>query len=456
MKILFIDAGVGTAGLNSAKENEYGSNAINHGLSMIAAYAQNHGFDEISLINLRELKNWYDFEKRFLEAGPDVVGISIWSVDFETAMNCISMMKKLKSNTVIVAGGIHPTLETDETERNENIDFIIRGWGEISFTKLLKNIREKKPVPRIIQGEKPGNINDLPFAFRELYDYKKIVNMSPDYALFKPPCVDMIVSRGCPYNCSFCQPAERMLYGGWYRRSVKNVIEELVILREKYHFKSVYFTDDTFILDRKWVLEFCREYRENGFSQPFSCSSRANIICSNEDLVEKLAGAGMKQCSVGFESGSQKVLNFLRKGTTVEQNLNAARILQKYGVRIFGSFMLGIPTETEDDMKKTVELINEIGKGGNFFRSVSWYTPTPGSDLYTYCREKNLTLVKNHEFNRNPFSPKIRGIDYGKVYKYWSMANNDSLAKRVVRWVPYQLSMRGCSLGFDLYRKIRR
>src|SRR3989338_3065733 len=131
MKILFIDAGVGTAGLNSAKKNEYGSNAINHGLSMIAAYAQHHGFDEISLINLRELKNWDDFRGRFLEIDPDVVGISIWSVDFETAMNCISMMKELKSGAVIVAGGIHPTLETDETDRNRNIDFIIRGWGEI-------------------------------------------------------------------------------------------------------------------------------------------------------------------------------------------------------------------------------------------------------------------------------------------------------------------------------------
>ena len=137
------------------------------------------------------------------------------------------------------------------------------------------------------------------------------------------------------YNCSFCQPAEKMIFGkNVRRRSPSNVIEELKILREKYKFKTLMIHDDCLTEDKKWIIEFCKLYRENDFNAKIICQSRADIICRNEDTIKLMAETGLGMLLIGFESGNQRVLNFLRKGTKVEHNFKAAEICRKYGLII--------------------------------------------------------------------------------------------------------------------------
>ncbi|MDH7487865.1 MAG: radical SAM protein, partial [Anaerolineae bacterium] len=163
------------------------------------------------------------------------------------------------------------------------------------------------------------------------------------------------------YNCSYCQPAERYIFGRKVRRrSVPNVLAELRLLQEQYHFNSFMFHDDCLTEDRDWVIEFCRAYRDAGFRQPFFCQSRADIIVKNEDMVALMARAGLKGYLIGFESGSDRVLRFIRKGTKVWQNLEAARICRRYGIAIWANYMLGLPTETEDEMRATISMLKEI------------------------------------------------------------------------------------------------
>jgi anaerobic magnesium-protoporphyrin IX monomethyl ester cyclase len=223
--------------------------------------------------------------------------------------------------------------------------------------------------------------------------------------------VTLIAGRGCIYNCSYCQPAERLIFGkGLRRRSPENVIAELEILRDTYAFNSMMIHDDCLTEDAQWVMRFCRLYKEKGFTQPFVCQSRPDIICNNEAMVKELQGAGLSLCIIGFESGSDRILKFLRKGTTVSQNLKAAKICRAYGIKIWANYMLGLPTETKQEQIATYRMLKKISP---YHCSPAYYTPHPGSDLFTYGLNHNLHLNQDHySYRRNKYEPKIKGVDY--------------------------------------------
>ena len=407
LKVTLVHASISSCGFNSfgRADDLTESTWISHGLSSIAAYAKRGGF-HIDLIDLRKLKNWGDFAKEITRRNPDVVGLTMMSVDFNPVMRSIDIIKKVNSGIKVIVGGPHPTVMPQEVIPNSKIDYIILGEGEISFAKLLEDIQRGKSSERIIQGIKP-NLDKLPFVDREIYGH------------FEEPCIEgspplfftIIAGRGCIYNCSFCQPAERTIFGRKVRRrSVRNVIEELKYLRGKYNFQSLMIHDDCLTEDIDWVTDFCKEYEQEGFKQPFICQSRADLICRNEELVKRMKKAGLSIFIIGFESGNQRILKFLRKGTTVKQNYEAARICRKYGIKIWANYMLGIPTESKQEAMDTVKMIKKIRPD---HCSPAFFTPHPGSDLYKYCIENELSLITSHdEYRRNPYGAKIRNIDY--------------------------------------------
>jgi len=188
------------------------------------------------------------------------------------------------------------------------------------------------------------------------------------------------------------------------------VIQELRELRERYHFASFMFHDDCLAEDRRWVKEFCEKYKAEGFTQPFFCQSRADLVVRHEDIVALMREAGLAGYFIGFESGNQRILNFLRKGTTVERNLEAGRVCRKHGLAIWANYMLGIPTETKEEVMDTVNMIREIDPD---YYSPAFFTPHPGTDLYDYCVENDLSLIQDYDsYRRNPTEPKIKGQDY--------------------------------------------
>jgi len=173
--------------------------------------------------------------------------------------------------------------------------------------------------------------------------------------------------------------------------------------------------DDCITEDRPWVVEFCRQYKENGFDQPFACQSRADIVCRNEEMVALMREAGLSLLFIGFESGNQRILNFLRKGTKVEDNYRAAEICRKYGIKIWANYMMGIPTETKEEVMDTVRMIRTIKPD---YYSPAFFTPHPGSDLFLYCKERELSLIQNHDsYRRNATEGKIKGTDYDFLRK---------------------------------------
>ena len=415
LKTTLIYPGIAGYGFNSLGQGME-AGWIGHGLAQLSACAKSHGF-QVDLIDLRALSSWDDLAAEIKRRQPDMVGVTMMSVDYNPAMKSIEVVKETDPRITTVVGGPHPTLVTEEVTENQKIDYIVTREGEITFVELLRALQDgDPPSERVLKGERP-DLNSLPFVDRELFlqEWRRhgYTLDSPEVPFVEelpPPFVTLIAGRGCRYNCSFCQPAERILFGRKVRRrSPKNVMAELRGLRERDHFASFMFHDDTLTEDGEWVTEFCQRYKEE-FEEPFFCQSRADIIVRHEEMVKLMAEAGCRGYFIGFESGNDRVLRFLRKGTTRQVNLEAARICRKYGIKIWANYMLGIPTETEEEVKDTISMLKEIDPD---YYSPAFYTPHPGSDLYEYCLENNLCLITSHDqYRRNPTETKIKGQDY--------------------------------------------
>lgn len=403
MKITLIFPGITDCGFGCNRGNE--GTFINHGLCLLSACLKRKGHT-VELIDLRRLRGWDHFEELVRQKDLGVVGITMMSCDFEPAMKAAEIIKRAKPSAKIVVGGPHPSILPGEFENDNRVDFIHIGEGEISFPELITDLESGKKRERIVKGIQP-NLDDIPFADRELFDCPE----EPFVPYLEPPFVTVIAGRGCIYNCNYCQPAERMIFGrGVRRRSVANVIAELKELQAKFKFNSMMIHDDCLTEDKDWVMSFAREYRKPPLGQPFVAQSRPDLICKNSEMVKELKKAGLLLFIVGFESGSNRILKFLRKGTTVEQNIEAAEICRRNKIKIWANYMLGLPTETKEEQIETLEMLKKIKP---YHSSPAYYTPHPGSDLFKYGTENNLHILKDHgAYRRNVYEPKIKGVDY--------------------------------------------
>ncbi len=412
MKVVLVYPGMGVLGFDQREMRSGESHWIQHGLASIGAYLKTQGH-EVNLVDMRICVSWDDAISKISEHDPEVIGVSCSCLDYKYVRDLLRLLRSRMEGVVTVVGGILPSIDTEEA-KTMMADYIITGEGEITFGKLVHSnngiMRHEFPV--VIPGERPL-LDALPFVDREIFEYSR--ELCFGMANQTPPIITMIAGRGCPYRCEYCQPAESAVFGGKFRmRSPENVVEELRQLRDRYHFNSITWWDDTFTINPKWIDRFCDLYEGNGFKASMLACCRADIICNNEPMIERLASVGMKCFIIGFESGVQRLLDFIQKGTTVEQNFKAAKICRKYGIEIMGTFMLGLPTETQDESLETARMLREIQPE---YPMVFYFTPIPGTKLYDYC-EKNHLILREDKFDierTSQYDPKIRGVDYGFI-----------------------------------------
>lgn len=366
------------------------------GLAYISAILKKEGISTRIYDPLPEDK----MKERLIELidllSPKIIGITATTIQMPIAFELAKAAKEKDRGIVTVIGGAHVSAVPEEVAGNEYVDFASIGESEYTARELFKKILANEDTSgvqgiaykknnEVIFTEKRQliqNLDEIPYPARELLDEKWYFKRGSLIRGLWLKTAIMITSRGCPGMCIYC--ASNNTFGRKIRRrSVENVIGEIKELIKKYKIDSVYFCDDTMTTDKDWMAEFCSGLMKLDKKLIWACNSRVNTL--NEKMLSEMKKAGCVQIEFGCESGSQKVLNALKKGITIKEMRDAFALTKKFGIRTMANFMIGCPEETEEDLNMTLTLAKELNADYTDF----WITtPYPGSELYRIAKEK--------------------------------------------------------------------
>lgn len=399
------------------------------GILYIASTLKNNGIS-VDLIDTTFLKN-DDVIKKFYSKEYSFIGIFTMTTMIKDVLRIAGSIKKNNPSAKIIVGGPHPTVMPEETITHKCIDAVSIGEGEETFLEISQKNSFKdvkgiwyKEGEKIIKNpprEPIKNLDELPFPAYELIDMKKYMKnwfAMDSVALGLKGC-NIITSRGCPYDCTYCQPTLRTLFGTKVRkRSPKNIVGELEMLKKRYKINAFSFVDDTFVFDKVWVEQICNLMIKRNLNLIWSCNARANLV--DETLFRLMKGAGLRKVFMGIESGSQRILDEIyNKGITVKQVTEAVRILKKVGLKIQGYFMMGAPTETLKEINQTIKFASNLDIDEATF---SITTPLPKTHLYEKTKEMinkdiaDFDYYKNYVYKNKKFSQRKLDLLKKKAY----------------------------------------
>jgi radical SAM superfamily enzyme YgiQ (UPF0313 family) len=313
-------------------------------------------------------------------------------------------VKEENPNVTTVFGNYYATFNPERILRKyPSVDIIARGEGENSTLELVSYLQNKEKLEKVrgitfrngksivSTPEQPliKDLDSLPFPDRNLIDvdYHSIIagaNVAPK------KFTSIVSSRGCVYRCRFCcctQFARNM----WRPRSVKNTLDELHFLASE-GYEQFIFVDDSFTLNQKRVIELCRAMRKEKIDMDWICEGRVDN-CSYEMLSE-IAKAGCRILYFGIESANQRILNYFNKQTTPHQSKTAVQAARKAGIdAVIGSFIVGAPDETRQEIQNTIEFAKQIPIDFPQFNILGVY---PGTDIWNEFEAKGL--LDGHEY----------------------------------------------------------
>ncbi len=372
---------------------------------------------------------WQEAEKVIRDFKPDLIGITYMSTKKGSVELLCSLAKQLFPEVPVVVGGSHPSFLPEATLKQTKADFVVVGEGENTFAELIRTVEEGRKDFDGIAG----------LAFRDAAGY---IRINPARALipdtdslpfpdreslyraesYRPEDMSMIMtSRGCPYNCTFCSSL-------WERRvrmrSIENILQEIEYLIKRFGTRKIFFKDDTFTVNRKWVYAFCDALLQKNLDIQWECLTRIELV--DEDLILGMRRAGMFNLKIGIETGSERLLKATHKNISLEQIHRGAAILNQLQQPWSAFFMLGFPDETEEEVRMSLRLIEQIRPT---YVSMSILAPYPGCATY-YELEQAGILDENTDWNiYDPFSL------YANASRTFELERFQDLARETMEFV---------------------
>jgi len=404
--------------------------SIPMGVGYLAAYLQEKGIKCDIVDEQVENDPFSKIEKLLANhERPYIFGFSVLTATFKNALNLSKKLKMKYPDSVIVYGGIHPTAMPDEVLSYEFVDIVVRGEGENVLKELYECLKAKKPVGHIdsISYRKDGkNVHNKLSGI--ISDIDKLPSF-PYHLFANNPEYDLgfvMSSRGCPYDCIFC--SNRITTKKGYRfRSTEKVIEDLVLLNEKYGRTKVTFFDDNFLVNKDRIFKLTSEIKKRGLHKKISFAFQGRGDNATEELLKELHGAGFTNVFFGIETASNRLLKLIKKGETIEEIVKAVKMAKKIGFHVSATFIYALPTETHQDRMDSLELSKKLDIDMVRYNNA---TPYPGTELYDIAlKEKRLnvqglydnfisvsTFIEN-PFQKLPFTYVPEGNTEGEIRK---------------------------------------
>jgi radical SAM superfamily enzyme YgiQ (UPF0313 family) len=376
------------------------------GVLYLAGMLKRHGFNNLRVFDGQLYKNPEKaFKEVFQEFMPDILGITALTPTLHRTYTLAKIARAIKKDVFIVFGGTHCSLYPQELMLTGIPDALVLGEGEYSFLKILQSLEGGK-ISDDIEGvilrsnqdgakKKPVHImelDSLPFPDRSL------VPRDAYYIVVDKPvsATSMLSSRGCPFKCTFCKPVRKI----FTQRSPQSIADELEECK-RMGFGIVNFVDDTFNINKKNVLEICREIVKRRIGINFSFMGRVDTF--DEETAEALREAGCLRIQFGIEAGTDRVLQLMDKGFTISEARRALEISKKYGFTTVAFYILGYPGETVEETSETVKFSIETEPDYVQYLPLS---VQPGTPLYESAISSGLikdyfriyTLNDNLEF----------------------------------------------------------
>lgn len=363
------------------------------GLLYLAANCRKHGL-EPSVIDANTLRmGTEELIKEALRQEPRFIGMGANTLSISSAGSLAEKLHEASPQIFVIVGGVHVSSCPEETMRRfTHFDAGVIGEGEQTIVELAKAVSASEDITDVngiifrsgtdLIKTPPRdyikNLDDLPMPAWNLlpaFDAYKLSSTRFSY----PPVGSIITSRGCPGECTFC---DRSVFGrAWRGHGVDYVIEMIRANIRRHHIRSLVINDDTFVINRKRLSGICEAMIKEQLNLSWSCSARINEM--TPEMLKIMKRSGCFQIAYGLESGSQKMLELMKKKITVDRMKEVVENTRKAGIRSKGYFIIGHPGETIDTIKETIDFALSIPLDDAQF---TFLTPFPGSEVYDKAR----------------------------------------------------------------------
>jgi len=342
---------------------------------------------EISIIDGQVLEK-QEYENKIQSITEGVVGLSASIKQIEEALRISALLKKNNPDISIILGGSGAAVFGLDYSKPQHTDVIVRGEAENDIIRILTDFQKTKKVqiPTRVICQNPHNLDELPFPIRELFPLEKYLEAWKKNTGMTS--TSMISSRGCPFGCLFC---DKNVSGRKFRaRSPKNVVDEMEYLIHNYRLDDIFFYDDLFVFNRKRVIAICQEIRKRKLEIFWSAQGRVDRI--DQEMLQEMKRSGCAEIYFGVESGSDRILRYLRKRFTREQIIKTFNLCHQVGIRPGMYLIVGVPGERKEDITDTKTLIQECRP---YLLNFSYLMPFPGTPLF----EKTKQWIKHYRFS---------------------------------------------------------
>jgi radical SAM superfamily enzyme YgiQ (UPF0313 family) len=432
------------------------------GIMALDAWLRRHGWNDNHLFDMRVKKETPEqILERVMPLAPDVIGLSALTIEKDTIHRLTKLIKERSPQTIVVIGGPYATSSKASILRDQCVDYVVVGEGEITFHELLEHLQAGRDLSWVqglvyrrngVVHETPArptiqDLDELPFPSWDRIDMAAYESCESIERFTGKPWAVFYTSRGCPFRCTYCHD----VFGKKFRaRSPEKVVEEMQLLHDRYGVREFHFYDDIFNFEKERVLEICRLIQQKGMKIHLQFPNGVRADMMDSELLHAMKDAGAFRLSYAIESASPRMQKQTKKYLKIEKVAKLIEETDRLGILMHGFFMLGFPGETKEEMQATVDWAVHSRLHTAAFFLVTPFEGSPlskeyvepvaalrGEEFHYYDSPHSLSEVPADEVRKIQQQAYLRFyLDPLRIRRLWQLLPD---RKVLLRWVPMYL-----------------